>query len=426
MSLLHISSKHRIGRLGVRASLAIGTALVTVVALAGCASAGTSSPTTLSFYSWDPATTMAPIFAEFMKENPSIKLEVTYGTPVVGYISALQVRLNSGTAPDVFIITAENKQQIMDGGFAKDLSNEPFVSNLADAAKATYTKDGKLYGAAVSSWGGGIIYNMDLLAKVGVTTPPRTWPRFIALCKKLKAANITPFYEAGDGIPVSLVALLGVENKQLGGAMDADIFSGKSSFAKTWTGPLTTWSSLFTSGAESRSVAGLTGDQVMAEFEKGNVAMTATGSWALGSIETAAPALKLKFMAVPGVSASSTFWMGAVSPGYAINAKTPNTAAAEKFVTFLQSKTGVGLYQKATQSITTTKNFTPKLDPALKDMARAVRKGDFYLPQVSWPTNSAALNTEATSQLQELILGKTTPAAVAADLDAKLKALLAG
>ncbi|MEO6531981.1 MAG: extracellular solute-binding protein [Pseudolysinimonas sp.] len=375
----------------------------------------------MSFYSWDGTATMKPVIAGFEKANPTIKIQASYGTPVQGYISTLQTRLNSGTASDVFIITAENKQQLMDGGFVKDLSDEPFASNLATAAKDTYTKNGKLYGAAVASWGGGILANEDLLAKVGVTTPPTNWADFISLCTKLKDAGITPFYEPADGISVSLAALLGIENQKLNGQMDAKIFDGSSSFAKTWTGPITTWSELFSSGAESRSVAGLTGDQVTTEFEKGNVAMIGTGSWALGGIQAAAPSLKLDFLAVPGVS--STYWAGAVSPGYAINAKSKNTSAAEKFVSYLQSSAGVALYQKATASITTTKDFTPTLDPALSTMTAAVRSGDFYLPQVSWPTHSAELNTEATSQLQELIQGKTTPSAVAADLDAKLKSL---
>ncbi|MEP6478936.1 MAG: extracellular solute-binding protein [Rhodoglobus sp.] len=404
-------------------AIAVSASLLAVAALAGCSPSGDSSgTTTVSFYSWDAAATMKPVIDGFEKANPSIKIQISYGTPVQGYISTLQTRLGSGTASDVYIITAENKQQIMDGGFAKDLSKESFASNLADAAKATYTKDGKLYGAAVASWGGGILYNKDLLAQVGYSTPPATWEDFIDLCKKLQAAGITPFYEAPDGISVTLAALLGLENQKLGGTMDADIFAGKTTFAKTWTGPLTQWNELFESGVESRSVAGLTGDQVTAEFEKGNVAMTSTGSWALGSIQAAAPDLKVDFMAVPG--ATSSYWAGAVSPGYAINAKSKNADAAEKFVAYLQSPAGVGLYQKATASITTTADFTPTLDPALSTMATAVRNGDFYLPQVSWPTHSADLNSEATAQLQELVQGKTTPAQVAADLDTKLKSLL--
>src|SRR4051812_47825741 len=86
-----------------RALIALSTAAVAVAALSGCATS-TSAPskTTLSFYSWDPAATMKPVFAEFEKENPNITLQVTYGTPVQGYISTLQTHLNSGTAQDVF------------------------------------------------------------------------------------------------------------------------------------------------------------------------------------------------------------------------------------------------------------------------------------------------------------------------------------
>ena len=60
-----------------------------------------------------------------------------------------------------------------------------------------------------SSWGGGILYNKDLLAKVGFSKPPQTWDEFLALCHKLKDAGITPFLEATDGIPVTVAALVG-------------------------------------------------------------------------------------------------------------------------------------------------------------------------------------------------------------------------
>jgi len=52
-----------------------------------------------------------------------------------------------------------------------------------------------------------------------------------------------------------------------------------------------------------------------------------------------------------------------------------------------------------------------------------VRDGKFYLPQVTWPTNSAALNSETVSLLQQLIQGQSTPEKVASGLDAKLASL---
>ena len=411
---------------GARRRKALGFGLAVAIAATGLAACGggTSSSDdsgTVSFFSWDPQKTMQPLIDEFQKENPTIKVQFSWAPPVAQYISALQTRLRSGTAADVFIITAENKVQIMDGKLAKDLSKESFMPNLAQAAKDTYTKDGAVYGVATSSWGGGILYNKDLLAKVGFSQPPQTWDEFLALCKKLKDAGITPFLEAVDGIPVTVAALVGLQNKQLGGTMDAQIWAGKQSFASTWTQPLTIWDQLFGQGIETRSAAGLTGDQVSQEFEKGTVAMTSTGSWALGGIKTAAPKLNIGFMAVPGQA--GTYWAGAVSPGYAINAKTKHQAAAEKFVTFLQSRTAVEMYQKNTGSITTTVDYTPALDPALSDMVTAVRAGNFYLPQTSWVNNSDALNTETVALLQQLAQGKTSPQQAAAGLDAKLKSL---
>lgn len=400
----------------------IAVAAVSTLLLAGCsAGSGSSDANTVSFLSWDNATTMKPLIEAFEKENPDITVKMSYAPPVAEYVSKLQTQLGSGTGTDVFIITAENKVQLMDGGFVDDLSKESYADNLADASKETYTKDGKLYGAAPASWGGGIVYNADLLKKVGFTEAPQTWDEFLELCKELKAAGITPFYEAGDSLSITLAALLGLKNEELGGTMDADIWSGKTTFADTWTEPLAQWNELFEQDIEPRSVVGLTGENVNQEFAAGNVAMTTTGSWGLGNLRSMAPDMDLQFMAVPG--ASSTYWAGAVSPGYAVNAKSTHKEAANKLIAYLISKQGIELYQKETASITTTKDFTPTLDPVLDTMATAVRDGQFYLPQVSWPTDSAAMATEATALVQQLIQGQLTPQQVAEGLDKKLASL---
>jgi raffinose/stachyose/melibiose transport system substrate-binding protein len=422
MSLLR-NSRPR-GRSRLLRGVALATAIAAAGALGAC-SAGSSNNTTatgtVSFFSWDAKPTMAPLMAEFEKANPKIKIEFSTAPPVQQYISTLQTRLSSGTAADVFIITAENKVDIMNSKAALNLNGEPFVSNLATAAKQTYTKGGKLYGAATSSWGGGIMYNKDLLAKVGATAPPKTWSEFLALCKKLKDAGIQPFYEGEDGIPVSVAALVGEQSGASTGEMDAKIWSGKTTFAKTWTKPLEKWVKLFDQGLEPRSVAGLTGTNAQTEFTSGRVAMLGTGSWALGGIQSAAPKLNLGFSGIP--AATAPYWAGAVSPGYAINAKTKNKAAAEKWVSFLVSKQGVGEYQKLTGSIMTTKNFTPKLSPVLSSAVTDIRAGKFYLPQVTWPDNSAAMNTYVVSILQQLTQGQIKPAQATASMDAKLKSL---
>ena len=152
------------------------------------------------------------------------------------------------------------------------------------------------------------------------------------------------------------------------------------------------------------------------------VAMIGTGSWTPGGIRQAAPDLKFEFWPVPGAN-GTPYWAGAVSPGYAINAKAKDPQAAEKWVEFLQSKKAAQIYNKETGTIMTTKDFTPVVDPSLAKMVDPVRKGDFYLPAVSWPTNSDVLSTTSVSLMQQNILGKITPEQFAKGMDTELQSV---
>lgn len=394
----------------------------TALALTGCSAGSDSSAggsKTITFLSWDTQTVMQPMIDLYEKQNPGYKVDVSYAPPVPQYISKLQTMLSANDAPDVFIITAENKTQLMDNGLVKDLSGLSWTSNLADAARAAYTKDGKLYGSATGSWGGGILVNKDILAKYGFTTPPKTWDDFLAMCKKLKDDGINPFLEAGDGVPVTLAALIGVQNQKIGGDVTNKIWAGKTTFAKAWTPAIQDWYKMYSEGLVPRTVAGLTGDQVNQEFEQGQVAMMGTGSWGLSGVQQAAPNLKLEFWPVPSASGEN-FWCGAVNPGLAINAKSKNVAAAEKFLEFMQTKAAVQKYQDLTQSIMTTKDFTPSLNAALDLMVPDIRAGKFYLPAVDFPTNSDSMSTQATALLQQTIQGQISPLQFAQGLDQKL------
>lgn len=405
----------RLGAVAVAAALAATT-------LAGCSSGASSGTKNITFLSWDGQAVIKPLVAKYEKENPGYTVTVSYSTPVAPYIQKLQTQLGSNSGPDVFIITAENKQQIMSNKLARDLSDQSWTSNLGSAEKATYTKGGKLYGSAVSSWGGGFLVNQELLTKAGVTEFPTTWQGFLDLCKKLKASGTQPYLEAGDGLSITIAALLGLQNAKLDGKMDQDIWDGKTTFAKSWTPAIKTWYEMFSEGILPSSVAGLTGDQVTQQFEQGKVAMMSTGSWGLAPVRQAAPDLKLAFEPVPGTT-GTPYWAGAVSPGLAVNAKSKNSAAALKFLKFMQSKEGVEMYQKETSSITTTKDFTPKLDAALDTMVPDVRKGDFYLPAVSWIDHNDALGVQVTALIQQTISGKITPSELAAGMDEKLKSV---
>ena len=403
------------------ALVAVSTA-ITMASCGGSSSGGSQDTGTLTFFSWDSEQTMAPIIDEFEKQNPGITVEFSSAPPVAEYISTLQARILSGTAADVFAIAAENKTNLIDNGAVVDLTDEPFMAKLTQFNKDTYGKDGRSYGASISSWGGGIVYNKKLLAKAGVEEFPKSWDEFLALSSKLKDQGVKyPFLESVQAMPIVVAAFVGAESAASGGTLDKQIFDGSSSFAATWTEPLTRWNELYTKGLAPKDVVGLTGDQVRDEFIAGRAAMIPAGPWEVAPIRKANPDLDFEMALVPGMSGPEPYLAGAASPGLAINAKAKNPEAAKKFIAFYTDAKTVAMYNKATDAITTTTDFKPVIDKSLIPIVEPVRAGQIYLPQIAWKRCQDALNLEATAQLQQVVQGKTSPGDAAAALDTKLK-----
>lgn len=405
------------------AALVALTTAVTMAACGGASSGGSGQDTaTLTFFSWDSEQVMSPIIDEFEKQNPGTTVEFSSAPPVAEYISTLQARILSGTAADVFAIAAENKTNLIDNGAVVDLTDEPFMAKLTQFNKDTYGKDGRSYGASISSWGGGIMYNKKLLAKAGVKEFPKSWDEFLTLCTKLEQQGVKyPFLESVQAMPIVVAAFVGAENAASGGNLDKQIFDGSSTFAATWPEPLKRWNELYSKGLAPEDVVGLTSDQIRDEFVSGRAAMIPAGPWEVSPIKKANPDLAFEMAPVPGMRDSQPYLAGAASPGLAINAKAKNPEAARKFIAFYTDAKTVAMYNKATNAITTTTDYKPVIDKSLNPIVDQVRAGQIYLPQIAWQRCQDALNLEATAQLQQVVQGKTNPGDAAAALDTKLK-----
>ena len=407
-----------------RRSIAIGAmvaASTVAVALTGCTAGGGGGEgqTTLTVFSWASEEVMQSSFDAFEEQNPDITIEFSTAPPVAEYISTLQNRLISNTAADVFVIAAENKTNLIEGGFVVDLTDEPFMEVASPFNTATYAgPDGEAYGLSVSSWASGIMYNVDLLEANGITEFPTTWEDFVSTLETLKAAGVTPFLESWQGFPTSLGSSVGLANFDQGGTADAAIFNGEGTFEELWTEPLTPWKDLIDQGLIPTDVVGLTGDQVLDEFINGRAAMITAGPWNIAAVREAG--LNFTFAGVPQKD-GEPFYTGAASPGWAINSAAKEPEAAMKFLEFLGSAEGVKLYQEATNDMTTTSNFEPTVDEALALPYEALKEGRYYLPMISWPRYQDALYTELVAQIQLMASGQATTADVGAALDAKLK-----
>lgn len=402
---------------------AITAAAALSLGLASCAGGGDAEGvTTISFLSWTGEEQMKPILEAFGEAHPEVKVETSYSPPVAEYIQTLQTRVLSGTAPDVFLIAAENKTNLIDAGAVIDLSDEPFTEGVQEFNLDTYGRDGAQYGLSLSSWAAGYAYNREMLAEVGYDAVPETWDEFLELLEALQDAGHTPFLESVDQMPTTVSAMIGAKSSDMEPSLDEAIFSGESTFEDEWTDVLEQYNRLYAEGLVSSDVVALDGDQVRDEFANERVAIINAGPWIINAVTEANPELDFSFAPVPAIDGGKPYQAGAASPGYAINAKSDEAKqeAAKTFLTWLASPEGVELFNAETNDVTVTEAFTPEVNPIFEPMVAPIREGQLYLPMISWQRDEDVLNVEAVAQMQRMIQGQIEPEDVAAALDAKL------
>jgi multiple sugar transport system substrate-binding protein len=104
-------------------------------------------------------------------------------------------RLQGGTMTDVFYGYMTDVQQVIDSGQAMEITEHankdaiPTWDSLDKDAKATFTKDGKVWGVPTKNYSMGLVYNKALFQQAGLdpSNPPKTWPEVRAAAKKIAA-----------------------------------------------------------------------------------------------------------------------------------------------------------------------------------------------------------------------------------------------
>ncbi|WP_442574622.1 ABC transporter substrate-binding protein [Microbacterium sp. F51-2R] len=363
----------RIARLAAVLAIA-GIAAVT----GGCAANPSNGVTTLSFFQFkgEALEDFNQIIADFEAENPDIKVVQNQVADADTIIRTLLVK---DKAPDVITLNAN-------GGFGKlaqagvfyDFSNEPVLQTINPAVQEILAQLGNKKGE-VNSLGyvnnaNGVIYNQEIFQQQGLEVP-QTWDELIAVCDKLKAAGITPFYgtlaDSWTALP-SFNALgayaaqdgffdkMRAEGEKVG--PDSEV-----SFSKDFAGVMDQQKQLFSYMQDG--YRGKTYDDGNAAFAKGEVAMLLQGIWALSPIKSINPDIKAGIFPYPATDdPADRKLVSGVDVTVTMGKNTPHRKEALRFIDYLFRKDVIEKFAASQNMVPSVKGAKLSDDPALQSV----------------------------------------------------------
>ncbi|MCM3700080.1 ABC transporter substrate-binding protein [Paenibacillus macerans] len=349
---------------------------------------------------------------EFEKEHPNIKLDIQTVGGGADYDAALKTKFASGDAPDIFSNNGYAKLDMWQEKL-EDLSDQPWVKDLVPLAAEAITKDSKVYGLPLDLEGFGYVYNKDLFAKAGITSPPKTYSELEAAAKKLQAAGITPFANAyqewwlvgSQGISVAFANQDDVDGFIKGLNEGTASIVGNEQFAN--------WAKLMKLTLDYGNKNPLTTDYntQVAMFANGEAAMMQEGNWAQTMIDGINPNMNIGVLPMPlSDDAAKT---GKVTIGVPVNlVVNKDSDAKEEAKTFLNwlvtSDIGKEYIVKKFKFIPamTTIEATPEdMGPIATDLVKYVEEGNIFAHQAGKYPDGVA--QEFGSAIQQYLAGKS-------------------
>ena len=135
----------------------------------------------------------AEMIADFMKENPDVKVEIQVNT--TDYESLMKAKMAANDMPDVFM--THGWSLIRYSEYLLPLTGEPWAETMADTLKASMCdEDGNFYALSTTVDLTGVLVQMDILRELGMEMPV-TVDDFLECCEAAKNAGYDAVFMAG-------------------------------------------------------------------------------------------------------------------------------------------------------------------------------------------------------------------------------------
>jgi raffinose/stachyose/melibiose transport system substrate-binding protein len=426
-------------------------ALLVVTALTGCPPAPPGAAPTANTGPTPPAATGQPtgkvlrlwtiwntdprksalteIVASFEKANPGARVEVTTLEPDA-YKTKIRVALGGDAPPDIYFVWSGEKMHhnFVRGGNCLDLT--PYLDaaggawrkQLVASSLSQFTYDGKTYGLPYLLQCTFFFYNKGIFSHAGLKVPG-TWPEFLDVCKKLKAAGVTPMALGNlEKWPAHHYSC--VLSQRLMGSQallqDVDPAGPGAYTSQGWARGLEMLQELSKAGYFNASPNGLSRNDSRTLFFAGKAAMFYTGTWDFAQLSEGGQAPKdfwdqwdfFNFPSVPGGAGEQSALEGAPD-GYVVSAKSAMPDQAVAFLKYLSSPEVAKGFVSRCKELVQVRGAVTQQDASwyLRKYAGIVEKAQVISPWADTMMERSVAD-EYMNGIQAMFAGEKTPAQV--------------
>ncbi len=371
-------------------------------------------PVKLTFWSWRTEDKWAydRILRVFEQRNPGIKVEFV-PFKQTEYNTILSTALAAGKGPDIIHLRAYGGLEAFTApGFIAPLDFESvpelktFSRVILEGARGR--KDGKIYGVPFASQTLVIFYNKKVFAQHNLSVP-KTWDEFLTVLKTLKDKGVLPVANGGkEGWTLEVMSGVIAPNFYVGTSFFDAVTRGQTSFKDP------TYTSALARMLELRpymhsNFMGVDYATMQQLFLNEQAAMFIGGSWEIGFFRTQNKNLDFDVFAAPPLKAGQTPWVSSYDDGnYGINAKTPLTDAALKFIRFTATREFGQMFTDLLAQLSAAPGVVVK-DPVLQHVQELSRKSTPYIMLVGFRWQAPTGSTLLQSALQAMLAGQKTP-----------------
>jgi multiple sugar transport system substrate-binding protein len=216
-----------------------------------------------------------------------VNIQIEYTVYGADYFQALDVAINAGEEPEIFV-PSENTPQLIMAGRLLPWTEIPGIEDILKNQEPFHIRNSTIYNGVIysvmqSQSVMGLHYNKELLSRAGFSAPPKTWKEFEDAC--IAISKLEPGRKFGYAIPLQFV---GFPDWML----EAGIVGSTGHFFYDFTNAKYNFSDsapyfeslrrIVEGGGMFPGIEGLDDDQMRAQFAEGNLGFIGGGSWNVG------------------------------------------------------------------------------------------------------------------------------------------------